>query len=92
MVYVALTNGATIETFIAPRSSRACRANFLSCHLASMGRTLTCEATATSYSRTTAWCWAPDGTELNCAMVEGRYAVPLARFDPMGGGCAVRGE
>jgi endonuclease YncB( thermonuclease family) len=51
------------------------------------GKVLTCEATGTSYRRTTAWCWAPDGTELNCAMVQGGYALHWARFDPEGKLC-----
>jgi endonuclease YncB( thermonuclease family) len=47
-----------------------------------LGQTLQCEATGTSYSRITAWCWRPDGTELNCAMVQGGYAVRWDKFDP----------
>ena len=51
------------------------------------GQTLSCEATGTSYSRITAWCWTPAGVELNCAMVQGGYAVRWEKFDPSGRMC-----
>ncbi|MFV0622642.1 thermonuclease family protein [Sphingomonas sp. ac-8] len=46
-----------------------------------LGQTLRCERTGTSYDRVTAWCWRPDGIQLNCAMVEGGYAARWARYD-----------
>lgn len=46
-----------------------------------LGRTLECEATGTSYSRLTAWCWREDGVELNCAMVENGTALRWAKYD-----------
>lgn len=46
------------------------------------GRVLSCERTGTSYDRITAWCWRPDGIEINCAMVRSRTALPWPRFDP----------
>jgi endonuclease YncB( thermonuclease family) len=46
------------------------------------GQTLSCEATGASYSRTTAWCWLPDGRELNCEMVRSGTALRWAKFDP----------
>ena len=46
-----------------------------------LGQTLRCEQSGTSYDRVTAWCWRPDGTQLNCAMVEGGYAARWARYD-----------
>lgn len=45
------------------------------------GQKLTCEATGTSYSRVTAWCWRPDGVELNCAMVRSGTALRWEKFD-----------
>lgn len=42
---------------------------------------LRCEATGTSYSRVTAWCWREDGIELNCAMVRSGTALRWAKFD-----------
>ncbi|MDP9412525.1 MAG: thermonuclease family protein [Pseudomonadota bacterium] len=47
-----------------------------------LGSTLTCEATGTSYNRTTAWCWLPGGVELNCAMVKSGQALKWDKFDP----------
>lgn len=47
-----------------------------------MGQVLRCEPTGRSYGRTTAWCWRPDGIELNCAMVQGGWAAYWERFDP----------
>jgi endonuclease YncB( thermonuclease family) len=47
-----------------------------------LGQVLQCEATGTSYGRTTAWCWRSDGVELNCAMVEGGWALRWDKFDP----------
>jgi endonuclease YncB( thermonuclease family) len=52
-----------------------------------MGKTLRCEATGTSYDRVTAWCWGPDGAQLNCAMVKNGYALRWARHDPKGKLC-----
>ncbi|MFV0625187.1 thermonuclease family protein [Sphingomonas sp. ac-8] len=46
-----------------------------------LGQTLRCEQTGTSYDRVTAWCWRPDGVQLNCAMVEGGYAARWERYD-----------
>ena len=46
-----------------------------------MGQTLQCVATGTSYSRVTAWCWRPDGVELNCAMVKSGTALRWAKYD-----------
>lgn len=51
------------------------------------GQTLRCEATGTSYGRVTAWCWRADGVELNCAMVEGGYALRWDEFDREGRLC-----
>ena len=51
------------------------------------GQVLTCEQTGTSYGRVTAWCWRPDGVELNCAMVENGYALRWERYDPHGRLC-----
>jgi endonuclease YncB( thermonuclease family) len=51
------------------------------------GKVLRCEATGTSYSRVTAWCWTPEGTELNCAMVQGGYALRWPKHDPYGRLC-----
>ncbi len=45
------------------------------------GQKLTCEATGTSYSRVTAWCWRPDGVELNCAMVKSGTVLRWEKFD-----------
>lgn len=45
------------------------------------GQRLRCEATGTSYSRVTAWCWRPDGIQLNCAMVRSGLALRWAKFD-----------
>lgn len=45
------------------------------------GQTLRCEATGTSYSRVTAWCWRPDGVELNCAMVKSGTALRWDKYD-----------
>lgn len=47
-----------------------------------MGKVLQCEPTGRSYGRTTAWCWRPDGVELNCAMVQGGWAARWDRYDP----------
>jgi endonuclease YncB( thermonuclease family) len=47
-----------------------------------LGQALTCEKTGTSYKRTTAWCWRPDGTELNCAMMRSEKAAYWPKFDP----------
>lgn len=52
-----------------------------------LGHTLRCEATGTSYSRVTAWCWRGDGVELNCAMVESGTALRWAKFDRAGRLC-----
>lgn len=52
-----------------------------------LGQTLRCEQTGTSYDRVTAWCWRPDGVQLNCAMVEGGYAARWARYDVGGRLC-----
>lgn len=46
-----------------------------------LGQSLRCEATGTSYSRVTAWCWREDGVELNCAMVESGTALRWAKYD-----------
>jgi endonuclease YncB( thermonuclease family) len=40
-----------------------------------LGQRLTCEATGKSYQRVVALCWTPAGREVNCAMVEGGYAL-----------------
>ncbi|MHB9878154.1 thermonuclease family protein [Pacificimonas sp. ICDLI1SI03] len=48
---------------------------------------LQCEATGRSYGRVNAWCWRPDGTELNCAMVESGTAMAWPRYDPSGRLC-----
>jgi endonuclease YncB( thermonuclease family) len=45
-----------------------------------MGQTLSCVATGESYDRITAICARPDGTELNCAMVERGYAARWDRY------------
>ncbi len=45
------------------------------------GQKLSCEATGTSYSRVTAWCWRQDGVELNCAMVKSGTALRWDKFD-----------
>lgn len=45
------------------------------------GQTLRCEATGTSYSRVTAWCWRPDGVELSCAMVKSGTALRWDKYD-----------
>ncbi|HWH17673.1 MAG TPA: thermonuclease family protein [Allosphingosinicella sp.] len=42
---------------------------------------LRCEQTGTSYNRITAWCWRPDGIELNCAMVKSGTALRWEKFD-----------
>lgn len=46
-----------------------------------LGQRLTCEATGTSYGRVTAICRTSAGTELNCAMVRGGYAIRWNKFD-----------
>ena len=46
-----------------------------------LGRRLRCEATGTSYSRVTAWCWREDGVELNCAMVKSGTALRWDKYD-----------
>lgn len=51
------------------------------------GQVLSCEQTSTSYSRVTAWCWRPDGVELNCAMVKSGKALAWTKFDPTGRMC-----
>ncbi len=48
----------------------------------SLGQALVCEKTGTSYTRTTAWCWRSDGTELNCAMMRSEKAAYWPKFDP----------
>lgn len=45
------------------------------------GRTLRCRSTGRSYDRITAICWAPDGEEINCAMVRSGVALIWDRFD-----------
>ncbi|MGB3723382.1 MAG: thermonuclease family protein [Pacificimonas sp.] len=52
------------------------------------GQLLSCEATGESYGRVTAWCWRPDGVELNCAMVRRGAALHWARYDPAGRLCS----
>lgn len=52
-----------------------------------LGRTVTCEADGESYGRVTAWCSDPAGIQLNCAMVEGKYAARWTRHDPYGRLC-----
>ncbi|PWG03992.1 nuclease [Sphingosinicella humi] len=47
-----------------------------------LGHVLQCQKTGTSYGRVTAWCWREDGLELNCAMVEGGWALRWDKFDP----------
>lgn len=51
------------------------------------GQTLQCEKTGTSYSRVTAWCWRPDGTEVNCAMVRSGKAAYWEKYDTAGRLC-----
>lgn len=46
-----------------------------------LGSALSCEATGTSYNRVTAWCWLPDGRELNCEMVKSGKALRWEKFD-----------
>jgi endonuclease YncB( thermonuclease family) len=46
------------------------------------GQVLSCEQSGTSYHRVTAWCWRPDGRELNCAMVKSGKALHWRKFDP----------
>jgi endonuclease YncB( thermonuclease family) len=46
------------------------------------GQRLTCQATGSSYKRVTAWCWRPDGVELNCAMLKSGTVARWAKFDP----------
>jgi endonuclease YncB( thermonuclease family) len=45
------------------------------------GKTLTCRSIGQSYDRVTAICWAPDGSEINCAMVRSGVALIWGRFD-----------
>lgn len=52
-----------------------------------IGHTLSYEPTGTSYERVTAWAWREDGTELNCAMVESKTALPWPKYDPDGRLC-----
>lgn len=52
-----------------------------------LGQTLTYEPTGKSYERVTAWAWREDGTEINCAMVEGNTALPWPKYDPDGRLC-----
>jgi endonuclease YncB( thermonuclease family) len=52
------------------------------------GRILECEANGTSYDRVTAWCWTAERVQLNCAMVEGGYALRWAKFDRAGKMCS----
>lgn len=52
-----------------------------------LGQTLRCEQNGTSYDRVTAWCWRPDGTQINCAMVKGGYAARWERYDADGRLC-----
>jgi endonuclease YncB( thermonuclease family) len=44
------------------------------------GRRLRCEDTGRSYDRVTAWC-SLGAVDVSCAMVRGRWAVRLARYD-----------
>jgi len=46
------------------------------------GQILTCEATGETYGRVAAWCWLPDGREVNCEMVRSGTALHWVKFDP----------
>lgn len=52
-----------------------------------LGQTLACEPTGKSYGRITAWCWRPDGVELNCAMLRSGTVAYWAKFDRAGRMC-----
>jgi endonuclease YncB( thermonuclease family) len=45
------------------------------------GQTLMCEPTGLSRDRIRAWCWRPDGTELNCAMLRSGTVAYWQKFD-----------
>jgi endonuclease YncB( thermonuclease family) len=46
------------------------------------GQTLRCQATNKTYNRIAAWCWRPDGKEVNCEMVRSGTALHWVKYDP----------
>lgn len=52
------------------------------------GKTLTCKNTGQSYNRVTAICWTPQGTEVNCRMVQTGKAALWERFNRQNPICA----
>lgn len=52
------------------------------------GQTLRCESVGMTYKRVAAWCWRPDGTQVNCAMVESGTVALWPKYDPDGRMCA----
>ena len=46
------------------------------------GQVLQCRATNKTYDRIAAWCWRPDGKEVNCEMVRSGTALHWVKYDP----------